>query len=318
MCFSWLSTQLTQEAKATGLVVQRRKQVKYTVLFGELEIESPYLWDKKTRRGARPVKNQMGIEHGGRSLGVERALADFGAEESFGQAVKRFEEHYGWFIDRALVRRDVEKTALKAQLYVDNRLFEADLKSSESLVTRPGIEQLLVELDGCHIRTGTLVPAEGVETTKKRCLPKRKCELEWREVRVGLARPLAQKEERTYVARMSKYPEVVGQLVSAGFDRGMSARTQVVAVADGGKSSWWVGGYRQRGRGAEEQRGRIVGQTKYFPLCPPSPLLLCNPYQPLMTTPVADGGTGLREALESAISEFDIYPRSPSPQAASL
>jgi hypothetical protein len=33
---------------------------------------------------------------------------------------------------------------------------------------------------------------------------------------------------------MSKYPEVVGQLVSAVFDQGMSKQTQVYAVADGG------------------------------------------------------------------------------------
>jgi hypothetical protein len=33
---------------------------------------------------------------------------------------------------------------------------------------------------------------------------------------------------------MSKYPEVVGQLVSAAFDWGMSKQTQVYAVADGG------------------------------------------------------------------------------------
>jgi hypothetical protein len=33
---------------------------------------------------------------------------------------------------------------------------------------------------------------------------------------------------------MSKYPQVVGQLVSAAYDQGMSKRTQVYAVADGG------------------------------------------------------------------------------------
>ncbi len=45
---------------------------------------------------------------------------------------------------------------------------------------------------------------------------------------------MEQKDGRTYVARISKYPEVVGQLVSAAIDQGMSERTQVVAVADGG------------------------------------------------------------------------------------
>ena len=60
MLFAWLSTQVTQEAKATGLIVHRRKRVKYLSLFGIIRVESPYLWDKKTGRGARPVKDQLG------------------------------------------------------------------------------------------------------------------------------------------------------------------------------------------------------------------------------------------------------------------
>ena len=234
MLLAWLSTQVTQEALATGLIVQRRKLVRYKSLFGEIEIESPYLWNKNTRRGARPVKEQLGIEHGDHSVAVQRALADFGAEESFGQAAKRFEEHYGWAIDRATVRREVEKTAMAASQYVEIRLLEARLDYSQSLETRPGNEQVVVELDGCHIRTGKKVPIEGAEVTEKRRLPRSQRPPDWREVRVGLARPLQQKEQQTYVARMSKYPEVVQQLVSASIDQGMSERTQVYAVADGG------------------------------------------------------------------------------------
>ena len=114
------------------------------------------------------------------------------------------------------------------------KLFIARLKALKSLTTRPSIEQLLVELDGCHIRTGILLPAEKAKVTKKRQLLKRKRQSDWKEVRVGLARPVSDKEKRTYVARMSKYPEVVGQLVSAAYDQGMSKQTQVYAVADGG------------------------------------------------------------------------------------
>ena len=91
-----------------------------------------------------------------------------------------------------------------------------------------------MELDGCYIRTGILLPVEKAEVTKKRRLLKRKRESDWKEVRVGLVRPVNNKEKRTYVARMSKYPEVVGQLVSAAYDQGMLKQTQVYAVADGG------------------------------------------------------------------------------------
>ena len=111
---------------------------------------------------------------------------------------KRFEEHYGWAINRATVRREVEKTALLAQKFVEVKLFIARLRALKSLTTKPNIEQLLVELDGCHIRTGILLPVEKAEVTKKRRLLKRKRESDWKEVRVGLVRPVNDKEKRTY------------------------------------------------------------------------------------------------------------------------
>ena len=184
-------------AKAAGLTIHRSKRIKYLSLFGAIEIPSPYLWDKNTRIGARPVKDQLRIEHGDLSKAVQRALTDFGAEESFGQAAKRFEEHYGWEINRASVRREVEKIAQKAEKFVEVKLFIARLKALKSLTTRPNIEQLLVELDGCHIRTGILLPVEKAEVTKKRRLLKRKRESDWKEVRVGLVRPVSDKEKRT-------------------------------------------------------------------------------------------------------------------------
>ena len=77
-----LASVVTQKAKAAGLTIHRSKRIKYLSLFGAIEIPSPYLWDKNTRIGARPVKDQLRIEHGDLSLTVQRALTDFGAEES--------------------------------------------------------------------------------------------------------------------------------------------------------------------------------------------------------------------------------------------
>lgn len=109
-----LSNQVTLAAKEKDLTIHRAKRIKYSSVFGVVEMLSPYFWNKNTKSGARPVKEQLGIEHGDRSIAVQRAMSDFGAEEFFGQAAKRFQEHYGWAIDRAAVRREVEKTALSA------------------------------------------------------------------------------------------------------------------------------------------------------------------------------------------------------------
>jgi len=77
----------------------------------------------------------------------------------------------------------------------------------------------------------------------------------------------------------------------------------------------------QRGRGAEEQRGGIVGQTKSFPLCPPSQELLCqslpttydhtrvNPSPPAPSAQSVDDVTtfafGLLEAIQSGRIKSD-------------
>ena len=53
-------------------------------------------------------------------------------------------------------------------------------------------------------------------------------------MRVGLARPVHNKDSRTFVAKMAQYPELVPQLHSAAVDQGLSIYTLVFGVADGG------------------------------------------------------------------------------------
>ena len=77
-----LARLVTKKAKAAGLTIHRCKQIKYLSLFGAIEIPSPYLWNKNTRIGIRPVREQLRIEHAARSVALQRALTDFGAEES--------------------------------------------------------------------------------------------------------------------------------------------------------------------------------------------------------------------------------------------
>jgi hypothetical protein len=228
-----LAAQVTAEAAAQGLPVERRTSIPFTCVFGTLEVESPYLYHPPTRRAARPVKEILGLRAHGRSLTVERALTDFGAEESFGQAVVRFEEHYGFAVGRTTELRVVETRAEQAEHYVKTRLEREEKAFEEPLATRPGKDQLLCELDGCELRTGVLRPAQTEERTEVRKLPKRKRQEEWRESRVGLVRELSE-VEKTYVAKMDKYPAVVRQLFGAAVSRGMSSRTEVISVCDGG------------------------------------------------------------------------------------
>lgn len=236
MLLNNLAKQVTQEVKKTGLVVHRHSTAKYGVIFGIVEVKSPYLWHKQQGWGVRPVKEKLGIEHGKYSPNVKRALTDFGAEESFGQACKRFEEHYGFRLERSLVRREVEKIALAAEQYVEKRLLglATYFKNLEPPKKRCGWNRIVVELDGSHIRTGIHQSIQTEEVTPLRRIKKCKRQSDWREVRVGFARSAESKDQKTFVARMGQYPEVVQQLKSAAVDQGLSTYTLVYGIADGG------------------------------------------------------------------------------------
>ena len=88
MLMTWLVNQVTNQTKTRGWVIHRRPLIliKYTVIFGPLKIDSPYLWNQKLKKGIRPVAEKLGITHGKHSLGLTRALVDFGSEESFAPA----------------------------------------------------------------------------------------------------------------------------------------------------------------------------------------------------------------------------------------
>ncbi len=52
-----------------------------------------------------------------------------------------------------------------------------------------------------------MLSSQTEELTPLRRLKKRKRKIDWREVRVGLARPVENKDSRTFIAPMGQYPE---------------------------------------------------------------------------------------------------------------
>ncbi len=231
MLLTMLTIQVTNQIKKPGWKIQRRPQIKYTTIFGQLKIESPYLWNKKLQKGMRPVVEFLGISHGKHSVALTRSLADFGASESFHQASLRFQEHYGFKVSSSKLRREVVKVAGLSEKFVEEKL----AKSIEEAKINPSkkTERLLLELDGCHLRTGVKVPRNKAGVTKIRKIKKSSRKIEWKETRVAFARPVEKKKQRTFVARMGKYSEIIQQLVGAAYDRGLFPRTQIFALADG-------------------------------------------------------------------------------------
>lgn len=197
--------------------------IEYNVIFGAMELSSPYLW--ANGESSKPMIDDLGITHQGRTETVNRALTDFGIEDSFAQAGKRFEEHYGFKLSATTVDRVTKASAFHAEAYLERKLREAKERYAEPPTSDQTSEPMLVELDGCEIRTGVLTAHDEHSNRKKT--------IKWRDVRVGLARPM-NSQSKFYVAQMEKYPEVVSQLFSVAAMLGMTRQTPVVAVADGG------------------------------------------------------------------------------------
>lgn len=86
---------------------------------------------------------------------------------------------------------------MQAFEYVENRLHElaTKFKNQEPPKKRCGWNRILVELDGCQIRTGINAPTETQKLTPLRQIKKCKRQVDWREVRVGLARPVSHPQQ---------------------------------------------------------------------------------------------------------------------------
>jgi len=233
MVFARLSRQLVAACREDGFTVEERKTITVPTIYGEATVAAPYLRDRATGRTARPVVRQMGLRHRQRTLAMERALTDFGAEVSFARAAAWFEEHYHVAVEPSTLQRVTKHHARAMEAWVSDRLRRDVQAFEQSLAERPGVDALLVELDGCEIRTGVLIDHPDGGVTEGCGRPRKKRVEAWREVRVGLVREL-EAVEKTYIARMDGYPAVVEQLFAAAVGRGLSDRTQVVAVSDGG------------------------------------------------------------------------------------
>ena len=126
--------------------------IEFNTIFGKLELKSPYLWLQGM--SSKPLIDKMKITHQGRSEAVNRALSDFGIEDSFARAAVRFKEHYHYDIGSSAMFRATKNTAQQAMEYVENKLSDFDPEQEQEKIS---IEKMLVELDGCEIRTANLV-----------------------------------------------------------------------------------------------------------------------------------------------------------------
>jgi len=205
--------------------VAQRVDGVFTSVLGPVEVSLPRLRTRGTREQHSPMAEVFGVRASGKSPRVERALVDFGSEQSYGRAASRFAEHYGFDIGRTSLLRVVQRHGERAEQYLADR-FATPVAASDDAHT------VFVQLDGSMVPTGEFKSAGYAGRTD---LPRgaQVRPREWREVRVGLAlRDGA--VDATYVARMASYDVVTDQLHGAAVMQGLGPTTDVVCTADGG------------------------------------------------------------------------------------
>lgn len=208
------------------MTIHKHPTIEFNTIFGKIEIRSPYYWG--SGKGFKPLIDEMNIAHQGRSETVKRALSDFGIEFSFAVAAKQFSEHYHYDISTSATSRTTKAIAKEAMDYIEEKIANPQPEDKDT------VEKLLVELDGCEIRTAELQIDENTdEKTPAYQNPKKEKVINWRDVRLGFVRPL-DSDSKIFVGKMDSYPEIVGDLHNAAKWIGMTSETETIGVADGG------------------------------------------------------------------------------------
>jgi len=166
---------------------------------------------KRRGRLLRPFSERHGLKHRGASLRLQRALVDFGAEESFERAASGVQEHYGVKVSVWRVRSATYQHA-RACGSVSKKAAPAKAAT------------LITQMDG------SMIPA--VKTSARAADKRTARQVFWREARLCLARDKGSRSP-VYGVTLGG-PQAAGELwretaLSAGLDE----RTYVHGVGDG-------------------------------------------------------------------------------------
>jgi hypothetical protein len=187
--------------------------------FGQIEVVEQLYRKKSDNVQVRPFSLAAGVRNRSFSLGLQRALTDFGSEESFERASERVGEHYGVEVGASSVRRitGCHAEAMGFELETDVRM------------PANGVKELLVETDG------VFVP---IVEIKGKCEDKRKSRsCVWREARLSLAGQVGS-TVRQYQATLGDVKQSGRCLTQAVVEAGAGRNTLLHCVADG--AAWIV------------------------------------------------------------------------------
>ena len=152
------------------------------------------------------------------SLGLQRAVVDFGADSSFAAAVEKVREHYGVVLSRSAARSVTEAhgAAMRLEPEVGVRL------------PRAGVTELVAEIDGTLLPVVEVGEAQGDRRRQRSC--------HWQEARLCLA-GLARSVRRHYAATMGSVEQAGRHWKACVAAAGGGHSTRLHCVGDGAR---WI------------------------------------------------------------------------------
>jgi len=191
---------------------RKKKPLVWHTTYGDITVLEQRL--RQGRRGAqvRPFCEQAQIHSHAYSRPLQRALADFGADESFEQASGKVREHYGIEVPVSGVRQQTLQHA------------HAIGKVEHAAPPQP-VATLITETDGCMLPIVTPSADPEVDHRKGK-------QLSWREARLCTARP-KDAVDSVYGATFGT-PKIVGLVWHAtAVAAGLGPETSVHGLGDG-------------------------------------------------------------------------------------
>ena len=219
---------------------RRADSVAVEVLGHRIEIPCTYFYCRRCHQGESPVRKWLGIEAGGVSLGLERALTDLTTRMTFGDATESMREHHQQELDRTKAERITYAVARDAETYLAGRRDTAreNIRSGK----HAGVEQLVFTADGGAVPVGTLSrPTDGSgPKTEVRKLPKGTRSITGREARFISVHAAGSTEGRVVDCHIAPYdkPEYTGtRMFAAAAEAGLADKSRIHGVFDMGK---WI------------------------------------------------------------------------------
>lgn len=196
-----------------------QKKLTWQTTFGQVHLEEQVLREGRRGTRVRPFCLKAQVRPGGYSRALQRALTDFGAEQSFERAAIRVREHYGLDINASAVRRITYQHARKIQ------------KVKPSPPTRAA-KTLITQIDGSMIPL--VNPGQKGDRRKGKSLL-------WSEVRLCCARAEDQ-VSRIYGATLGTLETVSALWQQTAQCCGLDEKTFVHGIGDG--APWIVEKFR--------------------------------------------------------------------------